>query len=231
MFKIILSVMVSLLFLMTKATSAAEAVQQTPQQLKLNTLKIELGGHLFHQVATDPTDIHMFNKIYGGRMTAENLLDVMKIYTQSQVTASRFDDYLSGDKSALTSEEIHGYDLFKSYGCAACHNGANLGGTQFKKMGTAKNYFMEHRTVIKPADLGLFEVTKKVKDLSVFKVPSLRNIAIMGPYYHDGSVESLDGAVSLMGKYQLGITIPENDIKAIVAFLKSLTAKSLSRSD
>jgi cytochrome c peroxidase len=93
-------------------------------------------------------------------------------------------------------------------------------------MGVAKNYFMEHRTLITPADLGLFEVTKNIKDLSVFKVPSLRNIAMRAPYYHDGSVKSLDEAVVMMGKYQLGIAIPDNDVKAIVAYMKSLTAKS-----
>jgi cytochrome c peroxidase len=223
MFRNTLTVMVLFFLLFTSSAFAVEVDQTASEQTKL---KVELGRHIFHQIAVDPIYIDMFNKIYGGRITAENLAEVMKAYEKTQVAASRFDDYLAGDKGALTSEEIRGYNLFKSYGCVACHNGANVGGTQFKKMGVAKNYFMEHRTLITPADLGLFEVTKNIKDLSVFKVPSLRNIAMRAPYYHDGSVKSLDEAVVMMGKYQLGIAIPDNDVKAIVAYMKSLTAKS-----
>lgn len=137
--------------------------------------------------------------------------------------SSRFDNYLKGNKKALTPEEVHGYELFKSYGCAACHNGSNIGGSKFKKMGVAKNFLMENKTVITPADFGLYEVTKNTKDVYVFKVPSLRNISDKSSYYHDGSVKSLKEAVYLMGKYQVGVEIPANNVDAIAAFLNTLT--------
>lgn len=197
-------------------------------QPQINRLKSNLGEQIINEIKSDPAIVSTFNKIYSGKITPENIIDAMNEYKNSQMTSSRFDDYLQGDQNALTAEEKHGYDLFKSYGCAACHNGPNLGGTQFKKLGVAKNYFIEHKTIITPEDLGLYEVTKQTKDVNVFKVPSLRNVAITYPYYHDGSVKSLDEAVKLMGKYQLGVNIPDNDVKAIVAFMQSLTAKSLT---
>lgn len=172
----------------------------------------------------------------------KNILTVMTVFlflqpamaagnVQTALNQSRFDDYMQGNHNALTAEEKHGYELFKSYGCAVCHNGANFGGSQFKKMGAVRNYFIEHKTLITPADLGLYEVTKNTNDVNVFKVPSLRNTAVHSSYYHDGSVKTLDQAVSMMGEYQLGIKIPDSDVKAIVAFLKTLTAKSLERSN
>jgi len=194
----------------------------------INRLKVDLGEHIVKHIETDPTLVDLFNKIYPGKITPQNILDALINYKRSLTTASRFDEYLQGNKTALTAEEKHGYDLFKSYGCAACHNGPNLGGTQFKKMGVAKNYFIEQKTLITPADLGLYEVTKKTQDINIFKVPSLRNVGVSYPYYHDGSVKSLDEAVSLMGEYQLGTKIPQKDVMAIVTFLKSLTAKSLA---
>lgn len=143
----------------------------------------------------------------------------------AETASTRFDDYLHGNKNALTADEKQGYQLFKSYGCAVCHSGVNLGGTQFKKMGTARNYFIANKTIITPADLGLYEVTKNTKDINVFKVPSLRNVSLAHAYYHDKSVKSLDAAVYMMGKYQLGIEIPDKDVKTIVIFLNALTAK------
>ena len=169
----------------------------------------------------------MFQVIYNGKITPETIADAINQYETSLIMSSRFDDYLHGNNAALSPEEIHGYELFKSYGCAACHTGPNLGGSKFKKMGVAKNYLIEHRTMITSKDLGLYEVTKNTNDVFVFKVPPLRNVSIMNSYYHDGSVKSLHEAVYLMGKYQLGIEIPKKNIDEIVAFLNALTAKSL----
>lgn len=222
MFKCFVISAISFLFLATNSVGAAEPV-------KINRLKVDLSEHVIQLIETDPTTVDFFNKIYSGKITPENIIDAMKDYQRSLSTSSRFDDYLHGNKNALTSEEEHGYELFKSYGCAACHNGINLGGSQFKQMGVARNYVIERKTLLTPADLGLYEVTKKTKDLYVFKVPSLRNVGITYPYYHDGSVKSLNEAVYLMGKYQLGVEIPEKDIKPIVMFLKSLTAKSFNQ--
>lgn len=208
---------------------ATSSINSTAEQIKLNGLKINLGEQIYNQIEAEPGFAVMFKKIYGESITPNNLVDVIKEYERSLTGLSRFDEYRKGDKNALTADEIKGYQLFKSYGCVACHTGDNLGGTQFKQLGVARNYMIERKTLLTPADLGLAEVTKNTKDFYVFKVPSLRNVAITYPYYHDGSVKSLEEAVYLMGKYQIGVVIPDKDVKEIVLFLKTLTAKSFEK--
>lgn len=217
------TVIISLFFF---SSSFAASTNPISEQIKLNRLKINLGEQIYNQIEEDPNLIDKFKKIYGESITPSHLIDAIREYERSLTVASRFDDYKKGNKNALTPEEIKGYQLFNSYGCGACHTGDNLGGTLFKQLGVAKNYMIERKTLLTPNDLGLAEVTKNTKDFYVFKVPPLRNTAITHPYYHDGSVKSLDEAVYLMGKYQLGVEIPDQDVKAIVLFLKALTAKS-----
>jgi cytochrome c peroxidase len=204
-------------------------VAQTNPEQKLNRFKIELGQQLVRQIESNPTNTELFQKIYNGKITPENIIDAMNEYKRSLEAFSRFDEYQKGNTKVLTAEEIRGYQLFNSYGCAVCHSGENFGGTQFKQLGMARNYAVERKTLLTPADLGLAQVTKNTKDFYVFRVPPLRNTAITYPYYHDGSIKSLNEAVYLMGKYQLGIEIPDSDVKAIVKFLDSLTAKSLEK--
>lgn len=259
MLKILITLSCSL-FIFSNMLWANESIQPVPKEAVLNRLKINLGENLcndsrllknnllvcstsqervmksnwvelIRKLESTPMYVEMFQKVYGGKITAKNIVDAIAEYETSSSGPSRFDEYLRGNKTALTPEERRGYELFKSYGCAACHNGANLGGSKFKKMGAAKNYLIEHRTVITPADFGLYEVTKNTNDVFVFKVPSLRNMGRMNSYYHDGSVKSLHDAVYLMGKYQLGIEIPEKNIDAIVAFLDALTAKTVQKTN
>lgn len=177
----------------------------------------------------DPSYVKAFKKIYGQNISVSNVVDAIAEFEHSLITPSRFDDYLRGDQNAITPQEKKGYELFKSYGCTACHNGVNVGGAMFQKMGLAKDYFKERGKPIKSADLGRFEVTKEEKDKFVFKVPTLRNITLMPPYYHDGSVKTLDEAIYKMGRYQLGVEIPQKDREDIAAFLKSLTGKQLEQ--
>jgi cytochrome c peroxidase len=199
-----------------------------PCVLPSNLRKGPLLTKMIKMMETNPHYLKMFQEEYEGKITLNNIDNAIAEYNHSLSLPSRFDDYRKGDKQALTPEEIKGYKLFNSYGCAACHEGPNFGGKKFKKMGAAKNYMIGHYTLITPADLGLYEVTKNVNDQFVFKVPTLRNVSITYPYYHDGSVETLQQAVYLMGKYQLDVEIPDNDIAAIVAFLNSLTGKGLN---
>lgn len=177
------------------------------------------------KLQSDPRYIDMFQNVYNDKITQENITNAILEYESSLAKPSRFDDYINGDTKALTPEEIRGYELFKSYGCAACHSGSDFGGSKFKKMGVARNYLIEHHTVIRPEDLGLYEVTKNTNDVYVFKVPALRNVSNMDSYYHNGSIKTLPEAVHLMGKYQLNVDIPEGDVRAITAFLNSLTVK------
>jgi cytochrome c peroxidase len=142
-------------------------------------------------------------------------------YERTLLTPSKFDAFLSGDLQALTSAEQAGLRKFIDLGCAACHNGAGIGGNSFQKFGIAGDYWKE--TGIKEPDKGRADVTKSDADLYVFKVPSLRNAAKTAPYFHDGSVDELKRAVTIMGKTQLGIDISSEDADAIVAFLGTLT--------
>ncbi|SRR5579883_133183 len=230
MFKYFFSLMLSSLLCYSSFVGAAETQNNTSStQTLLNRPIINLGEQLVNQIQTDPTYVSMFKRIYNDNPTPENIINAVNQYKISLQQSSRFDEYMKGNKTALTPDEIHGYQLFKSYGCAACHSGPNFGGTQFKQLGVARNFLIERKTILTSADLGLAEVTQDTKDFYVFRVPALRNVELISPYYHDGSVKSLDEAVKLMGKYQLGVDIPDKDVNSIVAFLKTLTSTSLEK--
>jgi cytochrome c peroxidase len=130
---------------------------------------------------------------------------------------SRFDKWLQGDAKALTAQELAGYQLFKGSGCVACHNGAAVGGNSFQKMGLVAPFKSDSTS------LGRYEVTKQETDKHFFKVPTLRNVELTYPYFHDGSAATLRDAVDVMGKVQLGRSFSADENGQIVAFLKTLT--------
>jgi cytochrome c peroxidase len=117
---------------------------------------------------------------------------------------------------------------FKNYGCVACHQGVNVGGNMFQKFGVMGDYFQQRGNVTS-ADLGRFNVTQRESDKYVFKVPSLRNVELTAPYFHDGSAATLESAVEVMFKYQLGRTAPTEDKTLIVKFLRTLTGERQPR--
>lgn len=156
-------------------------------------------------------------------VTQENWGQAIGAYERTLMTPGRFDEYLAGKSDALTATEQQGLRIFIDVGCAGCHNGAGVGGGQFAKFGVVENYWPKtHSRVI---DKGRIDVTKNAEDLYVFKVPSLRNVAMTPPYFHDGSVAELVDAVRIMGRVQLDSDLSDQDMAAIVAFLKSLTGK------
>ena len=169
-----------------------------------------------------------FAEAYADGVTRENTIDAVATFTRSLSTPSRFDRYLRGDKGAITADEFKGYAKFKSYGCVACHQGVNVGGNMFQKFGVMGDYFKDRGNVT-PADAGRFAVTKREADKHVFKVPSLRNVELTAPYFHDGSAPTLEAAVEVMFIYQLGRTAPTQDKALIVAFLKTLTGERQPR--
>ncbi|MFT0175105.1 cytochrome-c peroxidase [Paraburkholderia mimosarum] len=138
------------------------------------------------------------------------------------LTPGRFDAYLRGDRHALNSEELRGYRLFKANHCATCHVGQNLGGQSFERMGLAADYFAA-RGYTSAADNGRANVTNDPLDLHAFKVPTLRNVELTAPYFHDGSRADLHEAVRDMATYQVGKQLSDSDVNAIVAFLRTLT--------
>jgi cytochrome c peroxidase len=176
-----------------------------------------------------PEYVVAFKRHYNGDISKETVTDAIAVFEETLVTPSPFDAYLLGDENAISNDAKRGYRLFKSYGCTACHNGPNVGGGLFMKMGLASDYFKGRGGELTEADLGRYNVTKQEADKHVFKVPTLRNIALTAPYFHDGSVDSLSKAVKIMGKVQLNRDIPPQDVAAIVAFLESLTGNDLKK--
>ena len=161
---------------------------------------------------------------YADGLQPKNIQDAIATYERSLVTPSRFDSYLRGNKTAITADELQGYQLFKSYGCVACHQGVNVGGNMFQVFGVIGDYFKK-RGGVTTADLGRYNVTKAEADRHVFKVPSLRNVALTAPYFHDGSAARLEDAVDVMFRYQLGRAAPARDKELIVKFLRSLNGE------
>jgi cytochrome c peroxidase len=171
-----------------------------------------------------------FKALYGGEPEREHVLDALAAFQRSLVTPdARFDRYLRGERKAIAAEEARGYELFKAYGCVACHQGANIGGNLFQKFGVFHDPFAE-RGGTSAADLGRYTITGNERDRHVFRVPSLRNVAVTAPYFHDGSVGSLSTAVAIMARSQLGRELPQQDVDLIVKFLGTLTGAYQGRS-
>ncbi len=166
-----------------------------------------------------------FAKLYDDGVTQANTTDAIAEYEKSLITPSRFDKFLLGDQNAITDAERKGYATFKEVGCTACHTGINVGGTMFQKMGLVKDYFADRGTPLTDADMGRFNVSKNPAEKHFFKVPSLRNIELTPPYLHDGSQETLESTVKIMGTYQLGRELTDAQVNSIVTFLKSLTGE------
>ena len=181
----------------------------------------EVLGKLSQDVALVAT----FKESYPDGLQPKNIQDAIATFERSLITPnSRIDKYLRGDKTALKDDELRGYQLFKNYGCVACHQGVNVGGNMFQVFGVMGDYFAK-RGGITEADLGRFSVTKNEADKHMFKVPSLRNVALTAPYFHDGSAKTLNDAVEVMFKFQLGRVAPQQDKELIVKFLHTLTGE------
>lgn len=191
---------------------------------------IEMGHASFDDIcdvfAEDKAFETLFKEVYPEGFTQQSITDAIQEFERTLLTPdSKFDCYLKGDKAALTSEELHGYELFKQHRCATCHVGENLGGRSYELMGLKKDYFTDRGTEITIEDHGRYKETKEVRDMHRFKVPGLRNIALTYPYFHDGSKETLKEAVQDMAVYEVGKQLSEQESADIVAFLHTLTGK------
>lgn len=149
-------------------------------------------------------------------ITYDNLGKAIGAFERKLVTPSRWDRYVAGDHTALTAPEVEGLKVFTDVGCMVCHTGEYVGGAMFQKVGVVEPWPNQK-------DQGRFEVTKQASDKMVFKVPSLRNIAMTAPYFHDGSSATLDVAVVAMARHQLGVELSPEETASIVTFLGSLT--------
>jgi len=174
-----------------------------------------------------------FKEVFGGEnsVSGDNIAKAIAAYERTLITPNGpFDRYLNGDESALTDQQKKGMATFKEVGCVACHSGVNFSGPSLA-VGTPflqkfptnpSEYDAKYKLT---DDLGRYEVTKKDTDKHLFRVPTLRNIALTAPYFHNGSVKSLDEAVRVMGKAQLNKDLNKEQVADIVAFLESLTGE------
>jgi cytochrome c peroxidase len=168
-----------------------------------------------------PQYVEAFKKAFPGDKTPvsyDNLAKAIGAFERTLATPSKFDQYLGGDDSALNEAEKRGLSKFMDLNCNSCHVGSQLGGNEYKKLGHVLPW-------PDSKDLGRFAVTKADADKMMFKTAGLRNVAKTAPYYHDGSIATLEEAVKLMAKHQLGKTITDDEVKDIVAFLGSLTGE------
>ena len=181
---------------------------------------IEMGNSFENLIKTLAASKYkeQFESLYSEGITKETITHAIAEYEKALITPNApFDQYLRGDKNAISKNQKEGYELFKSKGCISCHHGQNVGGNLYNKFGVIEN--------AKSADLGRYNVTKKDRDKYFFKVPSLRNVAKTSPYFHDGRTESLAEAVKMMARYQLGRPVSEDEVNKIVAFLTSLNGE------
>ncbi len=182
-----------------------------------------------HTLAVDvlqsiPQYRESFKKVYGkNAIDIDQVTDAIAAFEETLVTPnSRFDQWLKGDKKALNKDELAGYQLFKDVGCTACHNGSAVGGNSFQKMGLVEPYATQN-----PAE-GVAGLTGNDADRMKFKVPTLRNVELTYPYFHDGAYWNLEEAVDVMARLQLGRKLEQKQIAQITAFLKTLTGEQPS---
>jgi len=166
-----------------------------------------------------PRYVELFGKAFPGDAKAislKNVGEAIGAFERGLVTNSRWDKFIAGDRSALNQQEKRGLGVFMRRGCITCHAGPQVGGTSFQKVGVVVPWPNQ-------TDQGRADITKFAPDRMVFKVPSLKNIAETGPYFHDGSTSNLEAAIKLMGHHQLGIELADDEVRAIAEWMRSMT--------
>lgn len=170
--------------------------------------------------------VQRFSVLYEKGLTQDNVVSAIADYERSLITPnSAFDRFLRGEENAISDKQKSGFVLFKQYGCIACHQGVNVGGNLFARIGSFQNPFSGKKFSerLTAYNLGRYNYTGEEEDKRVFRVPSLRNVAKTSPYFHTGGVSSLEGAVKFMAKYQVGRYISDADAFLVAEFLRSLT--------
>jgi cytochrome c peroxidase len=173
-----------------------------------------------------PAYVDEFKKAFASDpnpVSFDNMAKAIEAFEATLITpSSRFDKFLAGDANAINDQEKKGLRLFLDKGCASCHNGVNVGGNGYFAFGVVEK---PRADILPPGDKGRAAVTKKESDEFMFRAAPLRNVALRAPYFHTGQVWSLDEAVTLMAKYQLGQTLSNDEVASITAFLRTLTGE------
>ena len=163
--------------------------------------------------------IKEFRNVFHKAPNFENMLDSIVEFEKSLTTPnSKFDKFLRKEVK-LSKKESEGYTLFKMYGCVTCHNGKNVGSNSFQKIGVINPFPWSPKT------LDRYQITKNPMDKNVFKVPTLRNVALTAPYFHNGVAKTLKNAIKNMSYYNLGFELDDIEVDKIEAFLKTLTGQ------
>ena len=170
------------------------------------------------KLKSDSEYVQLFSAAFSDGITYDNVAEAIAAFERTLITRDRFEDFVNGDASALSAEEQQGLQTFMASGCVGCHSGATFGGKAFMKVGVVNPYPTD--------DLGRYNITKNESDRYVFKVPSLKNVALTAPYFHDGKVATLEEAVEKMAYHQLGQNMSNEDVNSITAFLKTLSDKN-----
>jgi cytochrome c peroxidase len=217
---------------------------------------LEMGGHwptILQRLNADADMVARFNEIFAQAVTKEGVTSALEAFEETLITLDTpYDRYISGDPDALSESQLKGLELFHSLGCNSCHNGAHLGGNQFQnraifyQLGGDQDttlvghnnqldivgieFHSPHVENLSSEDQGRFEITGEPQDRFVFKVPSLRNVALTAPYFHDGTIATLDLAVKEMAAHQLGVVLTAQQSQLLVSFLTALTSDSLRQS-
>ncbi len=175
------------------------------------------------KLSKDKEYVALFKKVFPedkGVIKYNKIGKAIGAFERTLLTPARLDDFLKGNLKALNEKEKRGLKKFIEVGCTSCHSGPALGGGMYMKLGAVNEY-------PKNKDLGRYEVTKDEDDKFVFKVPSLRNVIHTAPYFHDGSIKTIEEAITLMAWHQLGEKLEKKDVDDIKSFLGSLSAKKL----
>jgi cytochrome c peroxidase len=200
----------------------AESVEEQATKPILNAK--EMGNEekaLIERLSADQHYVQDFKTVFGAdkpSISLKHIGEAIGAYERTLRTPSRWDRFLAGETQALSNDEKRGLQVFMQAGCQACHHGALMGGDSFQKLGQVEPWPDSH-------DLGRYQVSHQESDKMVFKVPSLRNVEKTAPYFHDGSVATLEEAIRLMGKHQLGKSLKPEEIQAIKTFLEALTGE------
>ena len=198
------------------------------------TNPVEMGSASFDEIiaklSADKEFKARFEAVYPEGLSEKNITDAIAEYEKTLITpGSPFDMYLMGAKDVLSEEQIEGFKIFKEYKCATCHAGENMGGLSYELMGQRDNYFQDRETNVKSgltdADNGRWAQTGVERDRYRFKTPSLRNVALTAPYYHDGSVQTLEEAIAKMARFQSGKKMSDDKVAMVKSFLEAQTGE------
>ncbi len=201
----------------------AKTIEEQAKGPILNPVEMamESGEAVVEALRRDPSYVEAFAKAFPGEadpLTFDNVAKAIGAFERTLTTPSRWDAFLRGDETALSPEEKAGFIEFTRAGCMTCHRGVYVGGEMFSRLGIVKAWPDKK-------DPGRYRVTQHERDRFVFKVPGLRNVTKTGPYLHDGSISDLEEVVRIMSEYQLGKTLTEAQVAAIVTWLDALTGE------